>query len=219
MFERDYIMRQIQILAQALARTLVLRSQQNIEDAIRELDQAFATYANLSPERFHTLTIDQVIALCSNNGNITDEEACLLANLLQEQGDMLLQQEQERLAVGNYMRALALYLEVLSDPEATIPVDLHDRIAYLVEQTHHAVHPNPVAKRLVAYLTVRQRYADAEDVLFHWAANDPTAATDPGWEFFGRLLAKSDRELRKGGLSKREVREGMQAFREELAAS
>lgn len=219
MFERDYIMRQLQILSQALVRAFVMRSQGQLDDAIKELDKAFAAYTELESDRFHTLTIDQMIALCSQNGNFSVEHGCVLGNVLEEQGDLLLERGQERLADGNYIRALGLYLEALSEPEAPIPVDLHERIAYLIKQTRHVSYPSPIAKRLLAYLTVRTHYADAEDLLFHWLDDYPDDATDAGWEFFARLLSRSDRELRQGGLSKREVREAMQAFKDALTSS
>lgn len=219
MFERDYIMRQLQILSQALVRAFIMRAQGQLDKAIKELDKAVEAYTDLESDQFHALAIDQMIALCTLNGRFSVEHGCVLGNVLEEQGDMLLERKKERLADGNYVRALGLYLEALSEPEAAIPVDLHERIAYLIKQTKHVTYPSPIAKRMVAYLTVRNQYADAEDLLFHWLAAYPHDAKDPGWEFFGRLLALSDAQLRQGGLSKREVREGIQAFKDELAAA
>ena len=119
MITRDYVMRQIHQLVQALAQVLLHRRGQSGEMAQAILEAAVTDFTGLSLEHIRSLDRSGLLALCSPDGITNGELAVPLADLLREDAD-------ERTLV----RARWLY-EAALDAGSVVPVDIHDRIAAL----------------------------------------------------------------------------------------
>ena len=130
MITRDYLLRQIHQLAQVLARVLFLKSDQEHQQAIQEIDQALQDLPGLSVLLHAELSQGQLLALCRTESGFSAEKAVALADLLREKG-LLVQDEQGRRTYFQY--ALWLYEAAISEEGATVPWDINQQIAWLKE--------------------------------------------------------------------------------------
>ena len=134
MIQRDVLMRQVQMLAQALARVLFKKStgqhdqaQQIIEQALGELDGQSAADLREQP-------VEHLFELCRTEAGFHADLALGVANLLREDGDLLAMQDRDEAARASYERALAFYRRVQDEKGAAVPLDLGDRVAHVEEQ-------------------------------------------------------------------------------------
>ena len=134
MIQRDVLMRQVQMLAQALARVVFNKStgqhdqaQQIIEQALGELDGQGAAGLREQP-------VERLFELCSTEAGFAPGLALGVADLLREDGDLFALRDRAKSARASYERALALYRRVQNEEGAAVPLDLGDRIAHVEEQ-------------------------------------------------------------------------------------
>lgn len=119
MITRDYLMRQIQQLIQALSLVLFHRREHAHELSQTILENTLTDVTGLSIERLRTVDADALLALCSPNGQLSGDLAIGIADLLREDVDP-----------GSHVRARWLY-EAALESGSTVPADIHDRIAAL----------------------------------------------------------------------------------------
>ncbi|MGA7307250.1 MAG: hypothetical protein WBW88_20480 [Rhodothermales bacterium] len=136
MFERDHIMRQVNLLGQAIARALSLRSESRDGEALRELDHALDELSeSMEPERSHTVDI---LGLCVVGDGSVQPFAFDVAAVLVLRGDIYLESGQLVLAQKDYRAALDIYRSALGKPQAELPWDIHDRLDGLSERLQDA---------------------------------------------------------------------------------
>lgn len=119
MITRDYLMRQLQQLIQALS--LVLFHRREGADALAHgiLSNTVADVTGVSLEQLRLLGRDGLTALCVRDGRFVADLAVAVADLLSEDSD-----------TRSHVRARWLYEEALRSGGA-VPVDVHERIAAL----------------------------------------------------------------------------------------
>lgn len=106
--ERDYIMRLVQQLTQAVARILRLRELEKYDQAQLELEQACSELLGMSRELLLTLDAATAAQLLGH-----EERIKIAARLLQEEGELLERQSRLPEARDCRQRALEFYLEAL----------------------------------------------------------------------------------------------------------
>lgn len=119
MFSRDYLLRQIQQLTQALAVVLVHKKAGRPDEAQAALDEALVAATGSEPAALHQLDQPALLALCSAGGTFLPDQAVALADLLYEDT-----------SAAGHERALWLYDAVL-DAGGAVPLDIHERRATL----------------------------------------------------------------------------------------
>ena len=116
MITRDYLMRQIHQLIQALQLALFHKRSQADHLVQAVLDRALMDVTGFTLERIRGLERHALIAMCTTNGQFQADLAIAIADLLREDP-----------APGARARARWLY-EAALQTSATVPVDIHDRI-------------------------------------------------------------------------------------------
>ena len=119
MITRDFLLRQIHQLVQALAVVLFHKKAAQYDQAQEALTEAVEEALDVRFEELRQLPRDEVLALCTTGGTLSPEKAVALADLLRE----------DETEVGRE-RALWLY-EAALDSGGTVPFDIHERIAAL----------------------------------------------------------------------------------------
>jgi hypothetical protein len=120
MVERDYLMRQIQAFAKALAQVILRKKDRQLDEALKEINDAFSE--DREAQGVVDLPLEEFIARIDYMEDFDAQKWALVAELLYEQGDIL-----KRQAFGDqgnvyFIKALHLALEVLlSDPETYRP--------------------------------------------------------------------------------------------------
>ncbi len=206
MIRRDYFLRMVQELVQALQRATFLKQRQDYDAALQEIDRTLARFWDLSPDQLRQLTLDHWINLSWQEGGNVGEKLVALADLFHEQGDLYVLKQFPKEAGHSYCMALGLFLETLRT--SMVSVDLLQKTGALIEQTRDAQRPPALMRMLVGYFEARGHYALAEDTLFSWLETRDAQAVSEGLKLYERLLEKSDAELTAGGLPRPEVEEG-----------
>ena len=134
MFQKDYILRQIDILVRVIAYVISLRKEGRLEEAQTEIVQALGTVWNLHRDDLITLSKADLAALCYVNDSLNGELAVALADLLIQDGEMFELQEVPGSAKASYTQALVLY-ELIVTESSTLPLNAYDRI----DQLKHAI--------------------------------------------------------------------------------
>ncbi len=213
MIRRDYLMRMVQELTQALARILFLKKAQDYPQALQEIERVLSRFWNLTPDQIQNFSLEEWIAQCRQEEGPMGDKLIALADLFREASEL---SRIEGNPIGSCRSAglsLGLYLEAIATPGTIISLAFLEKIDDLAGQTGDSRLPGAVLKRLLSYYETRGLLAKAEDVLFEWLdTGDPEAHTG-GLDFYDRLAARSDNELEQGGLPRGEVAEGREELR------
>ncbi|HET6568620.1 MAG TPA: DUF6483 family protein [Rhodothermales bacterium] len=121
MITRDFILRQISQLAQALARVLFKKQAKEYVEAQEILASELKRVFGMDLEQIHTLDLEDLLALCRSGDGTSAEMALILADLLREDASPAGRQQ----AVWLYETALAA--------GGPVPLDVHERINTLRE--------------------------------------------------------------------------------------
>ena len=119
MITRDFLLRQIHQLVQALAVVLFHKKAAQYDQAQEALTEAVEETLDVRLDQLRRLPRDEVLALCTTGDAFSPEKAVALADLLRE----------DDTAAGRE-RALWLY-EAALEAGGTVPFDIHERIAAL----------------------------------------------------------------------------------------
>ena len=117
--QQDYIVRQIQALAQVLARVLVSKRSDQPVIAQQALADGLARVTGLDLPALRGLSRDEALALCAPGGALGGDTAVALAEVLAHDA-----------SPDGRRRALWLYEWALASGGA-VPFDVHERLASL----------------------------------------------------------------------------------------
>lgn len=148
MLHRDYLMRQIEQLSQVLARVLFKKSNQEYEEALQAIDEAFAQELNHNVQDLRQLPVDQLVEVCSTSEGLFPQLALRVADLLYQDGKIRAKQENDRQACPSFVRALALYVETVFCGASTLPWDLFDKVNRLLAITQECKMPETLVHRV-----------------------------------------------------------------------
>ncbi len=130
MITRDFLMRQIYQMAQALAKILFKKQTQQY-DAVQDLlEKTFTDVTGFTLDEIRRLSQAELLDLCDWNGGIHSEKALALADLLIEDAEMQDHLQHEEAAYASRERALWLY-EAAFASGGTVPLDIHVRLTNL----------------------------------------------------------------------------------------
>lgn len=131
MITRDYLLRQIQQMVQVLARVFSLKSNQQHEEAVEVIDQAFRDIPGLEDLFRPDLSRDELLDLCRTEDGFYANKAAALADLLSEKASLLDHKEERKI---HFQRSLWLYEAALSQEDVAVRLDIYEHIAWIKEQ-------------------------------------------------------------------------------------
>ncbi|HUF08692.1 MAG TPA: hypothetical protein VMO47_05180 [Rhodothermales bacterium] len=136
MFERDHIMRQINMLSQAIARAATLRAESREAEALKELDAALDELSgSLEPKSSSPVSLFQ---LCVDASGELMPFAYDVAWILTVKGDSLIASGRIAEARRSYLEALEIYRAGLRRPSSGVPWDIRERMDGLEERLQDA---------------------------------------------------------------------------------
>src|SRR6266516_330025 len=191
MYQRDYLMRQIEQAARALAAIMKKALGGEADQALTMFDEVYQPLLGVSQRVVSTLTDEQLISLLTSGSMPDLRRVSSVLEVVKSEADVHTQ---------------AGYLAGRSDEllDTGLAGDLVERTGGM------ALSPSQ-RLALARVLESLGRYADAEDALFEAIDALPadTGLVDAGIAFYQRLLALQDADLETGGLPRDEVKSSL----------
>jgi hypothetical protein len=207
MIRQDYFLRLVQQMAQVLARVVFLKHRKEYEQALREIGQALGQFRAAQPGEGE-LSLEEWIVQCRKHEAAAGQLIVTVADLMQEQAELLALQNQAEQCHQARCLALGLWLEAMLTDSWFVSAELLDKVEHMSESTNVSIRPPAVLRRLIFFFEARGKFAKAEDVLFEWLGMSERPTTSEVRTFYGRLADKSDTELAQGDLPRVELEQG-----------
>ncbi|MCS6773653.1 MAG: DUF6483 family protein [Thermoflexales bacterium] len=218
MYSSDYVKRMIEQFGAFLMALKQLLTENRLQEAREQIDLAYRQVLGFEPD-FARAASEDTLLLMTSLARIGDLDRVLaLADVLAADGDWHALAGDLEIAETCYQKALHLLIDALLQQPFGTSKEYVDRVDALIDRLEaHDALGEPSLVRIFRYAARLQRYADAEDALFHLLEVTPEVERwrAEGIQFYQSLLALRDHELLLGGLSRDEVLAAL----EELSAS
>lgn len=133
LFEQDFLMRQVQYLTQLLQEIIFKKSQNQYREAVQEIRNALQKINRDNPKKFYQLSLKETLDLFITNNKFESRLAIPVAELLTEESEMLSERHHSR-SRKCVLQSLLLYQKSLSEDDAAVPLDIHQRIEQLKQR-------------------------------------------------------------------------------------
>ncbi len=159
MVQSDYLMREIEQLAQVLQQVIFKRGQKKYDEASAFVNEAYHSLIGLKAQFIHQLSDAQLISLLDNGTASGKETLITLAALLCEEANIYESADDGEVTPQSLrLKALSVYLEIFNNTQAQ-PVSINQKIIKelfsLVDFNMIPVHL--LEKLLLFYQTSRER--------------------------------------------------------------
>lgn len=130
LFEQDFLMRQIQYLTQLLQQIIFKKKNNQQDEAVYLIEDAFQRLTKDHPKEFNELTLEETLDLFTRNDTFEAELALAAADLLVEEGALLYESAFSK-SEKCFAQALLLYQKALTTKDASVPMDIKEKITEL----------------------------------------------------------------------------------------
>jgi hypothetical protein len=208
---QDYILRMIQQLSGFVTGLMQLRRAGRTTEALHQIEDAYGRFTGLSGSLIHAISEEDLVQLLRARGGLDPDRTWALAELLREEALTYESMEQPEEATPRFLKSLRLYLEALDEIEH-LPGQLE--VTGLEEVIEHVEGLELAAStrlKLVDHFIETGRFDRAENVVL-WSVDGEQTDRETlldALAFYERLFRLTDRQLDEGGLSRDEVRHGL----------
>ncbi|REK71463.1 DUF6483 family protein [Paenibacillus paeoniae] len=217
MFQRDYFMRMIGQMTEALGQVLGLRKQMKQEEALLVLDELLDKHFRLSSKLIRSLSDEDLINIMTTNGVVDTDHLQAIAILMKQEGVLHGELGREAECYEMYVRSLRLFVHLsLMGAEPTI-VEPGEQINELLELLSAYELPSPAKRLLMEWHEADGRYDLTENMMYE-LLEAKTISPEEASAIYRRLLGLSDEALAAGGLPREEIRQGMADLESALKA-
>ena len=218
MLRKDYLTRMIEEMTEAVGSMLGLRREQKNEQALEKLDGLLKRNFRMSEHMLRSLPPEELIQLFRQREGVDAESLQLVARMLQENGEIRENMNDEQEAAASRIKALHLYLYAALNGGSRELVDYPDRIAELSTLLERYRLPADAERLVMLYEEREGRYVQAEDAMYRMLSASPENdkdALEEGRMFYARLSGLEADLLQAGGLTREELEEGIEALQDE----
>lgn len=224
MFRKDYLLRMMEEMTEAIGKAFTLRQQRKHTEALSELDELMRRQFGMNLSLLNSLPAEDVIEMFRFRGVIEVDNLQQAARLIEEEAyvyqekarvegiDDQEKMEAEDAALVRLMRALHFYLYALNHGANPQLLQAPERVEGVIEQIQGYELPARTEKQLALYREQQGRYDAAENGwyrLLHLGPDYPVQYEEDARAFYQRLTELTDEQLELGGLPRDEVEEGM----------
>lgn len=208
MFQRDYFMRMIQQMTEAIGQIMQLRKERKQEEGLLLLDELLEKHFHLSRKLISSLSDEDLVKVVSRNGMVDVEQLQAIALLLKQEA--LLQNDlgKERESFGSAVRSLRLFLRLSIMKAEPIAGGINDQIAELLSLLEPYELPLSAKRLLLDWHEAKGRYDQVENIIYELMEDSAMPAADAA-VIYRRLLKLDDEQLKSGGLPREEALQGL----------
>ncbi|MGO4531693.1 DUF6483 family protein [Paenibacillus sp. 2TAF8] len=229
MFRKDYLLRMMEEMTEAIGKAFTLRQQRKHTEALSELDELMRRQFGMNLNLLNSLPAEDVIEMFRFRGVIEVDNLQQAARLIEEEAYIYQEKgrvegidDQEKMdaedaALVRLMRALHFYLYALNHGANLELLQMPERVDGILEQIQEYELPARTEKQLALYREQQGRYDAAENGwyrLLHLGAEYPVQYEEDAKAFYQRLTELADEQLERGGLPRDEVKEGLAQIKE-----
>lgn len=178
MFTEDYLMRIINQTIAALLTAIGLRKAGKYSEARQAIDQAIEQVTTLPAGVVDQMEDADVLSMLAANGKLDTGRLAILADLYQEQGEILFRMDQPVQSSIDFSRALRFILEAALSEDDSLTTENIGKVGVLVQRLRGSALPVETQLALSDYYT---RLLDKDDQFL--------VAAGTTREKIGRLLA------------------------------
>jgi tetratricopeptide (TPR) repeat protein len=212
MIERDYFMRMINILTQMIARILFLKNKKEFPTALLDIQTTGKTLLGIDGDMARRLSPAQIMQLFGSDLTVAVPKSYVAAILFKEEADLRALMGKEEESAQLYVRALTLLLDVLEWANEPVEPNHVQVTEEVIEKLKGYSLPVDLLDKLVGFHERMGQYDKAENLLYDILEIKPDYAAE-GLLFYERLLEKKDEDLKRGGLPREEIMEGMEELK------
>ncbi|HEV3399061.1 MAG TPA: DUF6483 family protein [Actinomycetes bacterium] len=204
MYQRDYLMRQIEQVGRMLAAIIGLAKGGRGDEALGMFDEAYKPLLGVGTGVVAVLDEAQLVDMLTSGSNPDMRRVAMALELLKTEADLYAGTGQAGEAAVRYRRAIALAGTLAARSERLLDRELAADLLERAGQLELSVSQRLAAARVLEALG---RYADAEDALFEVIDERPDdpEPVDQAIAFCQRLRPLEPEQLAAGGLTLGEV--------------
>ncbi len=206
MIERDYIMRMIQMLVQALADIIFLRRQREYPEALKKIRTTSKQLFGVDVDALRSLSDTQIIDLLCIDPSLGQGRCFAAGMLLKAEAEISEEMNKTEGIAEMYLKSLSLLAESGVRNKMSFDASQDEAIDDLVRKLENREIPIHMLKKVFWYYEVACQYAKAGTILLRVIDKEP-GFLEEGIQFYARLRKKSDDELSKGGVSRAAIDE------------
>ncbi|WP_341279406.1 DUF6483 family protein [Paenibacillus sp. FSL H8-0537] len=211
MFQRDYFMRMIEQMTEAVGQVMQLRRELKQADALIVIDELLDRRFGLSGKLIRTLSDEDLLAVMTKNGVVETDNIQAIAILFKQEAELYEDLGKEAESFAHSLKALHLFMRLsLIDAPPTLANSSDEAAILLGKLSPYELSSR--TKRLVAeWHESEGAFALAENI---WYELLEDGAADKGEvaAFYMRLLPFQEDKLAAGGLPIEEIRTGLNSL-------
>lgn len=208
MFQRDYFMRMIAQMTEAIGQIMKLRKEHKQQEALFVIDELLDKEFRLSAKLIRSLSDEDLIQVMTTNGQPDTDHLLAIAILLKQEALLMAELGKETDSFAGYVKALRLFLRLsLMDAEPTFAVP-NDEIRDLLTTLQPYELPVPAKRLLMEWHEAEGRYDELENVMYE-LLEDMALSSAEAAGTYERLLLLEDERLAAGGLPRVEIEQGL----------
>ncbi len=211
LFQRDYLVRMINQMTEAMGQIVGLRRQMKQEEALQIIDDLLDKRFRLSGRLIRSLSEEELIKVMTTNGLVERENVAAIAYLLKQEA--LLRQDlgKEAESYELHVRALKLFLGLALLKEEPELLSLQEQIEEQLELLSAYELPAPAKRLIMSWHEAEGHYDQMENVLYE-LYEDRACTKGELAAAYERLLRLDDEALLAGRLSRDEVEASLAAL-------
>jgi hypothetical protein len=208
MIERDYIMRMIQQLVQALIDIIFYKGKKDFPRALQEIRTASKSLLSVDLDIFRNLSDEQIVKMLTMVKEFGGLRCYLAGRLLNEEAEVLWLQNKAAESIDAGIKSLSLLTESVIINGVPLDADHQTAVHSAAERLKLIDLPIHIKRKLFHYYELVHEYGKAEDMLFSIVGKEPEFIEE-GVSFYQRLASKTDEDLIAGKLPRGEVQQGI----------
>ncbi|WP_053374176.1 DUF6483 family protein [Paenibacillus sp. FJAT-27812] len=214
MFQRDYFMRMIEQMTEAVGQIMNLRRERKHEEALLFIDELLDKRFRLSSKLIRSLSDEDLMRMMTTNGVLETDHMQAIAILMKQEAELNGDLGREDESFVAYVKALHLFLRLsLVDAEPTI-VEPRGQIKELLERLLPYELPLST-KRLMMEWHEAEGHFDLAENMMHELLGDNALTPSAAEDIYRRMLLQPDERLVAGGLPREEIEQGLEALLKE----
>ncbi|ANS75813.1 hypothetical protein AWM70_15480 [Paenibacillus yonginensis] len=209
MLRRDYLVRMIEDMTEAVGAIFGLKQQKKHTEALWEVDDLFKRHFRLNSQLLNSLSVKDIIDMFRLGDKVEADKLQSMARLMKEEGLIYLELNNSDEGLKRLMKALHLFIYSVFHGADKELWSVDKEVSGVLEAIKGYRLPVETEKLLFRYEEQEQRFDKAEDCLFR-LRKDGEIGREEAAAFYERLLKLDDETLEQGGLPREEVLEGLE---------